>query len=728
MNKLRIIFYLLRYFGFKWIFFRIIYALKLHLGYFKKILPSSSWDEYSFKEYLTDINLADPKAYYEYRKKDAPKFFFSPEDRKDFFPFFKEFDKNTTSPAILSDKLKKGVFRYFSRHEFQIGFPPDWFINPLIGEHAPQNWHWSEIRDFEFGDIKVIWEPSRFDFVYALVRAYWRTHNEEYAEIFWQLIEDWREKNQPNQGPNWKCGQEISFRVMAWLFGLYGFLNSPKTTPDRFIIFSQMIAVSGIRIQANLEYAISQRNNHAISEAMGLWSIGIIFPEFCHAAKWADLGRKVLEESGRDLIYDDGSFVQHSVNYHRLILHDYLWAIRLGDLNGKPLSSQLKEKVKKSNNFLYQIQDDITGKLPNYGQNDGALILPLNNCDYQDFRPVIQSVHYLSNQSRCYHKGAWDEDLLWLFGTEALKSSVKIPSRDDLKAETGGYYTLRSKTGFAFIRCATFHDRPGQADMLHFDLWWNGHNIALDAGTYSYNAPEPWNNPFAHSAYHNTVTVDGCDQMDRAGKFLWVPWLKSRVTCHSDSSKGYFTYWEGRHNAYHHLKQPVSHRRGLLRIGDTAWLVLDRMTSNEKHQYRLHWLLPDMPFEWDKDACKLSLKTPAGAYQIQMGMFSEHGKCTLICGDKNSPRGWKSSYYSYREPALSADMTVCSEKELFWTFFCEKSYDIEIDRNLIKINNELYHCDILLQREHIEKSALIEYASLKEPISDYLEVISCTSF
>jgi len=55
----------------------------------------------------------------------------------------------------------------------------------------------------------VIWEPSRFGFAYALVRAYWRSGDERYAELFWQLVEDWRANNTPQLGPNWKCGQEM---------------------------------------------------------------------------------------------------------------------------------------------------------------------------------------------------------------------------------------------------------------------------------------------------------------------------------------------------------------------------------------------------------------------------------------------------------------------------------------------------------------------------------------
>ena len=33
----------------------------------------------------------------------------------------------------------------------------------------------------------------------------------------------------------------------------------------------------------------------------------------------------------------------------------------------------------------------LTGEAPFYGHNDGALILPLNNCGYHDLRPVVQA-------------------------------------------------------------------------------------------------------------------------------------------------------------------------------------------------------------------------------------------------------------------------------------------------------------------------------------------------
>src|SRR5205085_9101233 len=163
---------------------------------------------------------------------------------------------------IISEQLAQGRLRYFERATIHTGFPPDWHRNPFTGERAPGDQHWSRIGDFDCGDIKVIWEPSRFGFAYALCRAYWRTGDESYVELFWRAAEDWRAKNPPQQGPNWKCGQETSFRLMAWCFALYAFLDARATTAARIAQLAQMIAVSAERIAANFDYALSQRNNH----------------------------------------------------------------------------------------------------------------------------------------------------------------------------------------------------------------------------------------------------------------------------------------------------------------------------------------------------------------------------------------------------------------------------------------------------------------------------------
>lgn len=723
-NKFRSLQQLWCHFGPKWLAYRIGYAIRLRSGAMQRQLPATGWEAQPLRHFLSDASLDNADAYFAYRRRNSPPFFFNSNDRLIYQPYFAKWDSAEKSPQILGDEIANGKLCYFNRILIQTGFPPDWHNNPLDNKRAPSDIHWSQLGDFDYGDIKIIWEASRFGFAYTLVRAYWRTGDEAYAELFWRAIEDWRQQNPPQRGVNWKCGQETTFRVMAWSFALYGFFNSPTATAWRVAMLTQMIVVSGQRIEANLGYALSQKNNHGVSEGVGLWTIGMLFPELRLAAKWRETGRRVLEQLGRELIYDDGAFVQHSVNYHRLMLHDYLWALRLGDIHNTPFSDELQERVAKAGDFLCQLQDKESGRVPYYGQNDGALILPLNNCDYRDFRPVVQAIHYLNTRNRCYDDGAWDEDLLWLFGPQALESPLEKSPQENLQVDEGGYYTLRTPSSFAFVRCATYRHRPGQADMLHLDLWRQGQNVAIDAGTYSYNAPKPWDNSLARTAYHNTVTVDSLDQMDRVGKFLWLPWLRGQVNCNVESAKGQLTYWEGMHNGYQRLKDPVTHRRGILRVGDESWLVLDQLTGRKEHEYRLHWLFADMPYQWDGDIGELTLQMATSPYHVGIHILSGEGKYSLIRAAADSPRGWQSPYYNYREPALSVDMMVQAKSTLFLTLFGPEPGIMTKNETTLKIETPSWQGTINLHAVDDNQPTLFVAASVSGAIRDFLEIAS----
>jgi asparagine synthase (glutamine-hydrolysing) len=481
-----------------------------------------------------------------------------------------------------------------------------------------------------------------------------------------------------------------------------------------------MVAVSGARIEVNLPYALSQKNNHGVSEGMGLWTIGLLFPEFRRSPKWTTIGRRVLEGLGEELIYEDGAFSQHSTNYHRLMLHDYLWALRLGDLNEQPLCAELRARVDRAASFLYQIEDPDTGQVPCLGQNDGSLILPLSHCDYRDHRPVTQAGRFLGHGERCHPDGPWDEDLLWLFGPEALEARVVPPERRDLTGHGGGWYTVRSVASFALVHCATFRHRPLHADQLHVDIWWRGRNLALDAGTYSYNAPPPWDGGLANTAYHNTVTVDDQDQMERASRFLWLPWAKGRSDGFHESPGGQIRCWQGEHDGYERLTPPVRHRRALVRLGDEHWIVVDRLDSSGKHRYCLHWLLADAPYEWDETTGRLVLDIAGGSYQVQVGTLSGTRACSLVRADEHSPRGWSSPYYLAREPALSLDLTAQGNVLTAWTVLGPGPHAVEATPSAIHLRAGDWEGVVGLAADDRTRS-LVESASISGRDEDRLE-------
>lgn len=646
-------------YGFGWLAARFVYEMQVRSGFQTLRFAQRSWADNELSRWLSAGLSSDPDDYARYRREHQRPFFFHSSDRARFAPALRETmgEAGLQSLADEAQKIQQGTFSYFFSQQGELGFPPDWHLNPFTGQRTNSSAHWSRIPMFSraSGDLKFIWEPGRFASAYKLARIYWVTGDESYAETFWQLIESWGRANPPNHGAHWKCGQETSLRIMAWCFALYAFADSTATTPERLTRLVGMIAAQADRVAGDHIYARLQRNNHSISEGAGLWTVGLLFPELQHAAAWRAAGREILIDEATRQIAGDGSYIQNSTNYHRLMLQDYLWAIRLGEIAGEPLPEIVLQRFERAVELLYQMQDDESGQVPCYGHNDGALIMPLNTRDYSDFRPVIAAGHYMTHRSRLYEAGPWEEDTLWLFGEESIKAPVRRVERRSFAAREGGYYTLRGERAFAITRCAEYRYRPSQADMLHMDLWWRGVNVACDPGSYLYYAAPPWDNNFVGTDVHNTVTVDGQDQMDRGPRFMWLGWTKAEALVFERSTAGNLERFEGRHGGYERLSEPVSHRRAIVRAGDDIWLVVDDLLGSGSHEVACQWLLATGEHVLDEQSQRLRVSLPAcdlRLYWKTVGLSD--ARVDLSCGDDSkAPRGWRSRYYGAREPALS---------------------------------------------------------------------------
>jgi hypothetical protein len=559
-----------------------------------------------------------------------------------------------------ADAVLAGRTTYFSDLAAETGFPPDWQLNPFTGGRVDDALHWSRqpMWSPEYGDIKYVWEPGRFAVAYLLGRAYRATGDERYANGFWELVHSFYEHNPPNTGPHWKCGQEMALRIMACCFGLHAVADSDATTPERFGRLIRIIATHADRIAANHVYAHLQQNNHAMSEGVGLFVAGVLFPFLRRAEKWSRQGQQILEKEARLLIRDDGTFNQKSHNYHRLMLQDYLYAMRVAETNGVEFSAEMRALVAKAVDYICQVLDRESGMTPNFGANDGALIVPLNNCDFTDFRPICQAGRYLLDRTRWLEAGPWDEDLYWLFGPKASGASRKPFKQCDLSTETGGCYTLRGESSWIFTHCESFTNRPSHADALHVDLWWRGLNIACDAGTYLYFAQPPWNNGLTGTAVHNTVTLDDVDQLNRGPRFMWTGWHDARA---QRSGSGSIRIWAGEHEGYKRLPSPVAHRRTVTNPAPNVWVIADSLTGEGCHRATLHWLLADFAYDFDSDGATVKLSTSQGDYYVALlPVFSatKHTACSLVRADKEGTRGWISRRYGQREPALSLSLDV----------------------------------------------------------------------
>jgi heparinase II/III-like protein len=676
--------------GARWLMFRVGYALRMRTGFVRKQMPSYAWEDRPLETWLKKRIPSTPEKYAHWRKQNSPKFFFSflraeRSDSGDEAQFPSDVPWNPKHVVNEAERVLNGELKYFEHKFIKTGFPPDWHKDPITGIGLDSNKHWSEISDNGDVDIKFIWEASRFSMVYTLVRAYASTGAGKYAEAFWELIQSWAESNPPNTGPNWMDGQEAALRLMAWTFGFYAFMDSPSTTPERIAQSTIMVAAHAERIYKNIDYAISTHSNHTISEAFGLWLVGLLFSELKDAEKYFALGRRLLEQEAAAQIFPDGSYSMYSLNYHRFILQIYFYAIRLGELNKSPFSESLKRRVAKSIDYLYQLIDSETGQMPVYGSNDGALILPLNNCNFTDYRPLLQLGSYLTRGTRFFESGAWDEPLYWLYGSQALHAKVESPPQTSQSYADGGISILRGSQSKAIIRCTDFRSRPSHADQLHVDLWWRGKNIACDAGTYLYSGEGIWRNGLAHSAVHNIVVVDHQDQMKMVSRFTWTNWSRGKVLKHGEN------LWQGEHDGY----KPVTHKRTVMALDGDRWLVVDHLEGRQIHHYALHWLLNDFPYEQQENFILLSIDSMK--YKIQVGLVEGKPTFSVVRGDPNSTRGWRSRYYGDKELAISAMLETRQPRVCFWTFFGFESDKVELVGNDLQIGFDAAKTSINLQ-------------------------------
>lgn len=596
-----------------------------------------------------------------YRSIRKPPFCVTVDRLEDFTPFFNRLSPDSVSAKKLrpflesdsehvledADGLLDGNFRIYGSEPVPLDLCP-----PVIS-------HWTKFRmdTLDGRDIKDTWEPARFSWAYTLCRAYYLTGNEKYAEKFWELTDLFIKSNPVDQGPNWISAQEAAMRIINFVFPASLLLHSPSSTEPRLELLLNSIIDHTGRIPPTLAYARAQNNNHLLVEAAGLITAGTLFSSHPAGREWLTLGWKWFHHALQNQIFDNGVYIQQSTCYHRLMLQTAVWVYQLSKINGLPFPSSSLDKLSQAVRWLAVLVDPVSGHVPNLGHNDGAYLMPLTG-DYLDYRPVIQAAGRQFLAGPVFPPGPWDEMSTWL--NLSLEDSAS--SLVDLTSTFPSINRIGNADTWAVLRAENYNGRPAHADQLHVDLWWQGTNLTLDAGTYRYNAPAPFNNSMVHTGLHNTVKVENQDQMILAGKFLWLRWAQAETLLNVENpSQGHVA---ARHYGYRSLG--VTHRRDLIWDGFQTWTILDEITSTHSaaclKNISLNWLFPNFP--WKLEGQKLVLLTPAGSMIVQIEPIEGeyiHSDIRLVSagqvisgtGVAEPYRGWFSPTYGKILPALS---------------------------------------------------------------------------
>ncbi|MGH9198314.1 MAG: heparinase II/III family protein, partial [Acidimicrobiia bacterium] len=292
-----------------------------------------------------------------FRVRRSPAFFAGFDDRRaTIAELERRWPEANARTVERAERISKGSFDLLGLHNLRFGRPIDWHLEPLAGKRAPMT-HWSSIDYLdpnEAGDKKIVWELNRHQYLLTLGQAYWLTGREQYATTFVEHVTQWMDKNPPKLGINWASSLEIAFRAISWLWALYFFKHSPSLTPAVFWRLLKYLYLHGRHLETYPSTYFSP-NTHLTGEALGLFYLGVLVPEFRRSGRWRTLGRHILLSALTPHVRSDGVYFEQSSYYQRYTADFYTHFYLLSRRNGETVDRTCADSLAALIDYLMHI-------------------------------------------------------------------------------------------------------------------------------------------------------------------------------------------------------------------------------------------------------------------------------------------------------------------------------------------------------------------------------------
>jgi hypothetical protein len=493
-----------------------------------------------------------------------------------------------------ADRICDGKFDLLGFKNLDFGNPIDWHFEPLSGKRIPLE-HWSKLDFLDAGlagDKKITWELNRHQYFMTLGQAYLLTGDERYARVFAAHLDSWMDANPPKLGINWASSLEVAFRSMSWLWAFHFFKSSPSLSTEVFKRAWKFLYLSARHLESYLSTYFSP-NTHLTGEALGLFYLGTLLPEFKEAKRWQELGREILIEQLPIHVKRDGVYFEQASYYHRYTTDFYIHFLLLSRANNVALPREVKETlVLLLDHLMYITRPD--GTTPFFGDDDGGRLAMLDTRPANDFRGTLGTGSVLFDRGDYkFVTGDAAEELLWLTGAEGLNKFDSIvasePAKTSVPFFAGGYFVMRdgwsSESNYLLFDCGphgALNCGHAHADALSIDVAANGRTVLVDPGTCTYTGSKDLRDWFRSSHAHNTVTVDDESSSLPNGPFTW----KSTAQCALKEwiSQNRFDFVSGQHDGYMRLQDPVTVKREILFLKQDYWIVRDTISGSAEHR------------------------------------------------------------------------------------------------------------------------------------------------
>lgn len=493
-----------------------------------------------------------------------------------------------------ADRICEGRFDLLGFKDLNFGDPIDWHFEPISGKRIPLV-HWSQLDYLDAGvagDKKIIWELNRHQYFMTLGQAFAMTGDERYAGVFVKHLEAWMDANPPKLGINWASSLEVAFRSMSWLWAFRFFKSSTSLSNDTLQRALKFLYLNGRHLESYLSTYFSP-NTHLTGEALGLFYIGTLLPEFKDAKRWQKLGSSILIEQLPVHVRPDGVYFEQSSYYHRYTTDFYIHFLLLSRANNLPLPPDVERYLLLLlDHLMYITRPD--GTTPLFGDDDGGRLAMLDVRPANDFRGTLGAGAVLFERGD--YKFVADiaaEELLWLTGVKGLAKFDSIeahePSETSKAFLDGGYFVLRDgwtrEANYLLFDCGPHGSLAcghAHADALAVDVAANGRTTLVDPGTYTYTGSKELRDWFRGSQSHNTLTLDQLPSSLPAGPFSWSS--QAKCTLRKWISNDRFDFVSGSHDGYASRYLSATIARDIFFVKGSYWIISDDLIALEAHR------------------------------------------------------------------------------------------------------------------------------------------------
>jgi heparinase II/III-like protein len=561
-----------------------------------------------------------------------------------------------------ANRIADHKLSFFDFNDVDLGHPIRWNFELKADRPTPTGFAGDiDYRDHRVtGDCKFVWEPNRHHQFVVLASAYRLTGDDRYAQAAVDQMESWIDDCPFGTGMNWRSPLELGIRIINWTWTIELIRYSKALTADRLDRITA-VAYRHLWDIARKYSKHSSANNHLIGEAAGVFIGSSYFSGMRHAANWRNESRDILIREIFAQSHPDGGNREQAFGYHSFVLQFYLLAAIVARNTGQDFPPEYWERLEKMFEFTAQLHE-AGSSAPNFGDADDGYVLDLGG-PLGRFESLMCVAAILFNRDDFKTlAGEFREPAYWLLGSDGRDrfESIVAESERTLSPrafpETGYYLLQNGSTGHKHavsvgIDCGELGfgaiAAHGHADALSLTLRVGGHDILIDPGTYDYFTYPDWRMYFKSTRAHNTVEVDGCDQSELLGSFLWGRRAETKCLAFDPTqTEGQFI---GEHDGYTRLADPVVHRRTVDLKSDGSQLhVIDDILANQEHDIRQSWhFSPDCKVNIDKNHRVTITHTNGDIVMLCDDQF----ELEIVHGSENPIMGWTSTGYHTKHPS-----------------------------------------------------------------------------